>query len=176
MRARRVHCGRARQRGRAADDVHLVPDRHRDRRTAFRRQRRESTPGVRGGVVLPGIVDRNPGGRTRLRQHEAAEGVDLSLVLGEGNVVRSERHRFLLRPLVARRIVFVHHADRLPSRREAAEDVHLAAGRSAEQLFSRFRERGKLRPFPLSESAARPEQAGERKRHGAYEIHGLLLA
>src|SRR6266851_976500 len=130
---------------------------------------------VGGGVVLPGIVDRHPGRRTRLRQHEAAEGVNLSLVLGEGNVVRSERHRFFLRPFVGRRIVFVHHADRLPSWREPAEDVHLAVCRGAEQLFRRLGERSELRPLPLSESPARPNQTGERNPHSAYESHGLLL-
>jgi len=77
----------------------------------------------------------NPGGRTRLRQHEAAEGVDLALVLGERDVVRSERHRLLLRPLVGRGIVLVHQRLRFPPWCEAGKHVQLAAGRGAEKLF-----------------------------------------
>src|SRR5213595_1512952 len=73
-------------------------------------------------------------------------------------------------------IVFVHHADRLPSRSETAEHVHLPAGRGAEQLFRRLREGRELRPLPLSESPARPNHTGERKDRGAYENHDLLLA
>src|SRR5216110_2015496 len=57
---------------------------------------RERAPGVARRVVFPGVVDRHPCRRPRLRQYEAGEGVDLPLVLGEGDVMRGERHRALL--------------------------------------------------------------------------------
>src|SRR6266571_4597931 len=176
MRPQRMHGRLIRTWHGAADNVYLVADRRRDRRPALGGHRRQRFPIVCRGIVFPRVFDRHPGWRAGLRKDEAAERVDLALVLGKGNVMRRERHRLLLRPLVGDGIVFVNHSDRLEARSVTAEHVHLAARRSSEQLFRWFRKRGELRPLPLSESPARPDQTGEREHRSAYENHGLLLA
>src|SRR5439155_2424483 len=112
--------------------------------------------------------------RPRLRQYEAAEGVDPALVLGEGDVMRGQRHRVLLRPAVRARVVLVHHADRLPARREAAEHIKLAVGRRTEQLLGRLRKRRELHPAPLREDRP-PANHTEEKRNPENRFHLLPL-
>src|SRR6266849_6471833 len=176
MRPQRMHGRLIRTWHGAADHVYLVADRGRHWRTALGGHRRQRFPIVCNGIVFPRVVDRHPSWRARLRKNETAERVDLALVLGKGNVMRRERHRFLLRPLVGDGVVFVNHSDRLEAWRVPAEDVHLSVCRCAEQLFSRLWKRRKLRPLPLSESPARAQQTGERSQQSTYESHDLLLA
>ena len=73
--------------------------------------------------------------------------------------MRQQRHRLLLDPFVRSRIVFVGHADRLPSGREAAEDIHLASRRGAQQLFGGLGKEGELDPFALGVCSRRQKQA-----------------
>src|SRR6266581_4382436 len=176
MRPQRMHGRLIRTWHGAADNVYLVADRGRDRRPALGGHRRQRFPIVCSRIVFPRVVDRHPGWRTRLRKDEAAERVDLALVLGKRNVMRRERHRPLLRPLVCDGVVFVNHSDRLEAWSVTAEHVHFSASRRAEQLLSRLGDGCELRPLPLSESPARPNHTGKRKDRGAYENHGLLLA
>src|SRR5262249_22552534 len=104
--------------------------------------------------------------------HEAAERVELAAELGEGDVMRGERHRLLLRPRVGRRIVLVSESLGLPAGREPAEDVELAARGRAVELLRRLGERGKLEPL------ARRLSVGGREgkhRHDQREAEGDSL-
>src|SRR5215813_2063038 len=104
--------GDAVERGGAAGDIDLAVGNGGSSGAALRWHRRELLPLILGGVVFPGVVDRTPGRRSLLRQDEAAEGVDLVVEAGEGDVVGIEPHRLLLRPLIAGRIVLPHQRAR----------------------------------------------------------------
>ena len=153
--------------GGAAHHIDFAVDHGRRRRAALGRHGRQRLPVVRRRIVFPGIVDRDPGGRPRQRWNEAAERIDLALVFGEGDMVGWQRHLFPLGPFVRGGVVFVNQGLGFPDRRQAREDIHLAAGRHAQNLLGRVGKRRFAFPFPLRKSIGRDGQRAQQadERH-----------
>ena len=178
MHGRLLRAGRRRH---TADHVDLVAHDGSHRRATLGRKGRQRLPVIGGGIVFPCIVDGHPRRRTRGRQHEAAERIDLAAIFGKCNVMRQHGHRFFLRPLVGGRIVLVDHSDRLPARSETAKDIHLAVRRYAQKLLCRLRKRCELGPFALPLRRRRQKQREPQRNETTAKRtdganHVLLLA
>ena len=162
--------------GGAADQIHLAADLGDDRRSALHRKRRERLPRVGDRVVLPGVVDRFPSAPAA-REDEAAEHVDLALVLDHRLVMDRAGHRLLLGPAVGRGVVLEDRATRLAAP-EAAENMDLAAGGYPVQLLVGFRKRRELGPTALRERGGGQQQDDGTRRKDSQRTaqrHTFLL-
>src|SRR5215831_1922148 len=110
----------------SADDVDFPGDHCSHWRAPFGRHGRESLPTVGRRIILPDVVDRDPSRWAGCGRNETAEGVNLAVQFGHRDVMRGERHRFFLCPLIGSGIIFVDKSSRLPARRKPSHDVHLA--------------------------------------------------
>ena len=143
-RSARVEC-----RSCATDHIDFPTHDSRHAGSARGRHRGQRPPAVRHRIVFPGIVDRVPARRPRRRKVEAPEQVHLSVRDCDRRVVHRMGHRFLLRPPIAGRIVFVHEAGWFESGQEPLRSVEPSVDRTPEQFSGCLWKRGELDPLSL---------------------------